>query len=165
MRRLLIIGKLATAWLPECEQASWMAPKTTLQVRDVLAESFEADEPFGYLAVYIFAEREDLSSLLARCFLQLCVPDPGSSRVPPGIGLAWLQLARQGLDPTIAPGRVIYSAPHMPDGFCLVGVEDDLLPLGRLILEGRGAIEAWDLHDLLAAVDRTNLRARALPTA
>ena len=35
-----------------------------------------------------------------------------------------------------------------------------MLPLSRLILEGRGAIEAWDLHALLAAVDRARISAR-----
>ena len=42
----------------------------------------------------------------------------------------------------------------------IVIAEDDLLPLSRLILEGRGAIEAWDLHALLAAVDRALISVR-----
>ena len=48
----------------------------------------------------------------------------------------------------------------MPEDFFHAVAEDDLLPLSRLILEGRGTIEAWDLHALLAAVDRALISVR-----
>jgi hypothetical protein len=144
------------------EQANWMAPKSTLRLRDVPAEWFEDPEALGYVAVRVFTEGEaDLVTPVARHFLRVCVPEPGSFHGPPGIGLAWLHLARQGLDPAVAPARLIHLALHMPKDFFHAVAEDDLLPLGRLILEGRGAIEAWDLHALLAAVDRARISVRA----
>jgi hypothetical protein len=93
--------------------------------------------------------------------LRVAVPDPGRFHGPPGIGLAWLHLARQGLDPPVAPARLIHLALHMPEDFLQGVSEDDLLPLGRLILEGRGVIEAWDLHALVAAVERARISVRA----
>ena len=144
------------------EQANWMVPKSTFRLRDVPAEWFEDPEALGYVAVRVLTEGEaDLITPVARHFLRVCVPEPGSFHGPPGIGLAWLHLARQGLDPPVAPARLIHLALHMPKDFFHAVAEDDLLPLGRLILEGRGAIEAWDLHALLAAVDRARISVRA----
>jgi len=139
-----------------------MAPKCTLQLRDVPDGWFRSPEVLGYVGVRVLTEGEaDLIAPVTRHFLRVCVPEPGSSHGPPGIGLAWLHLARQGLDPPVAPARLIHLALHMPKDFFHAVAEDDLLPLGRLILEGRGAIEAWDLHSLLAAVDRARISVRA----
>jgi hypothetical protein len=144
------------------EQANWIGPKSTLRLRDVPAEWFEDPEALGYVAVRVLTEGEaELLTPVARHLLRVCVPEPGSSHGPPGIGLAWLHLARRGLDPPVAPDRLIHLALHMPKDFFHAVAEENLLPLGRLILEGRGAIEAWDLHALLAAVDRARISVRA----
>ena len=50
----------------------------------------------------------------------------------------------------------------MPGEFFHGVAEDELLRLSRLILEGRGTVEAWDLHALLAAVERARI-SRARP--
>ncbi|MBV8676929.1 MAG: hypothetical protein JO355_07140 [Planctomycetaceae bacterium] len=144
------------------EQVHWMAPKSTLRLRDVPAEWFEDPEALGYVAVRVLTEGETgLLTPVARHLLRVCDPEPGSFHGPPGIGLAWLHLARQGLDPPIAPDSLIHLALHIPKDFFHAVTEADLLPLGRLILEGRGAIAAWDLHALLAAVDRARISVRA----
>lgn len=143
------------------ERANWMAPKSTLQLRDVPDGWFRNPEALGYVVVRVLTEGEaDLIASVTRYFLRVCVPEPGSSHGPPGIGLAWLHLARQGLDPPVAPASLIQLALHMPNDFFHAVAEYDLLPLGRLILEGRGAIETWDLHALLAAVDRARISVR-----
>ncbi len=144
------------------EQDNWMAPETTLRLRNVPAEWFEDPEALGYVTVRVLKEGEaNLATPVARHFLRICDPEPGSFHGPPGIGLAWLHLVRQELDPPVAPARLIHLALHMPKDFFHGVAEDDLLPLSRLILEGRGAIEAWDLNALLAAVDRASISVRA----
>jgi hypothetical protein len=144
------------------EQANWMGPKSTLRLRDVPAGWLEDPEALGYVTMRVLTEGEtNLVTPVARHFLRICIPEPGSFHGPPGIGLAWLHMARQGLDPPVAPARLIHLALHMPKDFLQGVSEDDLLPLSRLILEGRGAIEAWDLHALLAAVDRARISVRA----
>src|SRR5271157_6314167 len=143
------------------EQANWIDPRTTLQLRDVPEEWFSNPEALGYVVVRVLTEGEaDLIAPVTRQFLRVCAPEPGSFHGPPGIGLAWLQLARQGLDPPVTPASLVHLALQMPQEFYDAVAEDDLLPLSRLILEGRGAIEAWDLHTLLAAVDRARISAR-----
>ena len=144
------------------EHAHWMGPTSTLRLRDVPAAWFEDPEALGYVAVRVLTEGEaDLRTPVARHLLRSCVPEHGSFHGPPGIGLAWLHLAQQGLDPPVAPAQLIHLALHMPKDFFHAVAEDDLLPLGRLILEGRGAIEAWDLHALIAAADRARIVVRA----
>jgi hypothetical protein len=144
------------------EHAHWMSPPSTLRLRDVPAAWFEDPEALGYVAVRVLTEGEaDLRTPVACHLLRSCVPEPGSFHGPPGIGLAWLHLARQGLDPPVAPARLIQLALHMPKDFFHAVAEDDLLPLGRLILEGRGAIKAWDLHALIAAVECARISVRA----
>ncbi len=61
---------------------------------------------------------------------------------------------------SVTPASLTHLALQMPEDFFHAVAEDDLLPLSRLILEGRGAIEAWDLHALLAAVDRALISVR-----
>ena len=143
------------------EQANWINPRTTLQLRDVPEKWFSDPEALGYVVVRVLTEGEaNLIAPVSRQFLQVCAPEPGSFHGPPGIGLAWLHLARQGLDPPVAPASLIQLVSQMPEEFFQAVAEDDLLPLSRLILEGRGAIEAWDLHTLLAAVERARISAR-----
>jgi hypothetical protein len=144
------------------EQAHRMAPQSTLRLREVPASWFEDPAALGYVTLRVLSEAEaDLATPVARHFLQNCVPKPGRFHGPPGMGLAWLHLARQGLDPPVAPARLIQVAFQMPEDFLRGVPEDDLLPLARLILEGRGAFEAWDLHLVLGTVERARLSARA----
>lgn len=147
--------------LADYEQANFRDPKSTLQLRDVPAGWFSDPEALGYVVLRILTEGEaDLIAPVTRHFLRVCAPEPGSFHGPPGIGLAWLHLARLGLEPPVTPASLIHLALQMPEDFFHAVAEDDLLPLSRLILEGRGAIEAWDLHALLAAVDRARISAR-----
>ncbi|MGD0039544.1 MAG: hypothetical protein ABSE84_03840 [Isosphaeraceae bacterium] len=147
--------------LADYEQANFRDPKSTLQLRDVPAGWFSDPEALGYVVVHVLTEGEvDLIAPVTRHFLRLYVHEAGSFHGPPGIGLAWLHLARQGLDPPVTPASLIHLALQMPEEFFHAVAEDDLLPLSRMILEGRGAIEAWDLHALLAAVDRARISAR-----
>ena len=145
------------------EQANWMAPSSQLRLRDVPAEWLEDPEALGYVAVRVLTEgRAELVAPVARHFLRICDPEPGSLHGPPGIGLAWLRLAQQGLDPPIETARLIHLALHTPRDFFQVVTADDLPPSPAcLILEGRGVIEAWDLHALLVAVDRGRICPRA----
>jgi hypothetical protein len=143
------------------EQATWIDPKATLQLRDVPHGWFEDPNALGYVVVRVLTEGQaDLVAPVSRHFLRVCFPEPGSLHGPPGIGLAWLHVARQGLDPPVTPASLSHLALQMPTEFYHAVAEDDLLPLSRLILEGRGAIEAWDLHALVAAVDRARFSAR-----
>lgn len=147
--------------LADYEQANFRDPKSTLQLRDVPAGWFSDPEALGYVVLRILTEGEaNLIAPVTRHFLRVCAPEPGSFHGPPGIGMAWLHLARLGLEPPVTPASLIHLALHMPKDFFHAVAEDDLLPLSRLILEGRGAIEAWDLHALLAAVDRAQISIR-----
>jgi hypothetical protein len=146
----------------EYEQAMWIDPEVRLHLRDVPDEWFEDPEALGYVAVRVLIEGEaSLKTAVARHFLQVCAPEPGSFHGPLGIGLAWLHLARQGMDPPVPPASLIHLALQMPADFFHAVAEEDLLPLGRLILEGRVTIEAWDVHALLAAVDRARISVHA----
>jgi hypothetical protein len=146
----------------EYERAMWIDPKLRLRLRDVPAEWFEDPEALGYVAVRVLTKgKASLRTPVARHFLQVGTPEPRSFHGPLGIGLAWLHLARQGEDPPVTPASLIYMALQMPSDFFHSVAEEDLLPLGRLILEGRGAIEAWDVHALLAAVDRARISVHA----
>ena len=146
----------------DLEQADCVAPETSLRLRDVPDDWFEDPEALGFVAVRVLNEgKATLAAPVATHFLRVCDPEPGSFRCPPGIGLAWLHLAREGLAPALEPARLAHLALHLP-GKVFHGVaEDDVLLLSRLILEGRGTVDAWDLHALLAAVERARISARA----
>jgi hypothetical protein len=146
----------------DLEQADCVAPETTLRLCDVPDDWFEDPEALGYVAVRVLNEgKATLATPVATHFLRVCDPEPGSFRCPPGIGLAWLHRAREGLAPALEPARLAHLALHMP-GKVFHGVaEDDLSRLSRPILEGRGTVEAWDLHALLAAVERARISVRA----
>jgi hypothetical protein len=61
----------------------------------------------------------------------------------------------------IDAARLPFLAAQSPKQF-FQGVEEiDLPALSRLILEAKGPPEAWDLHVLLAAVERANIHVRA----
>jgi hypothetical protein len=146
----------------EYEQAMWIDPELRLRLRDVPAGWFEDPEALGYVAVRVLTQgKASLKTAVARHLLQFCAPEPGSFHGPRGLGLAWLHLARQGVDPPVPPASLTHVALQMPSEFFHAVAEDDLLSLGRLILEGRGVIEAWDVHALLAAVDRARISVHA----
>ena len=84
----------------DLEQADCMAPETTLRLCDVPDDWFEDPEALGYVAVRVLNEgKATLATPVATHFLRVCDPEPGSFHCPPGIGLAWLHLAREGLAP------------------------------------------------------------------
>ena len=80
------------------------------------------------------------------------------------MGLAWLHLARHEVDPPVAPARLIHLALHTPEDFFQGVTEDDLLPFGPTDPGGPGAIEAWDLHALIAAVERARIAVCVRPS-
>ena len=56
--------------------------------------------------------------------------------------------------------RLVHLALDIPEHFFAAVAEDELLPICRLVLEGRLPIEAWDLDALFVAVDRARLPVR-----
>jgi hypothetical protein len=144
------------------EQADCMVPGTTLRLCDVADDWFEDPEALGYVTVRVLNEgKATLATPVAGHFLRICDREPGSFHPPPGIGLAWLHLVREGLTPPLEPARLAHLALHMPSKVFHGVAEDDLSLLSRLILEGRGAIEVWDLHAVLAAVEGARISVRA----
>jgi hypothetical protein len=147
----------------EYEQAKWMSPKSTLQFRDEPAGWFDPAEPLGYVAVLVLIEGEsDLRTPVACHCLCARVPKPGQLPRPSGDrpGVVAPGPARTG--PARRMGRRNHAAPSLPDGFCHAVVEEDLLPLGRLMLKGRsdpGAGPAFSVHRRQPC---PNLRARYL---
>jgi hypothetical protein len=132
------------------------------RLRDVPLEWFEDPEILGYVAVRALKfGTPGLAAPVARFFLGICDPGPNEWAGPPGIGLAWLRLARLGITPPVAPARLAELALTIPRDY-FQGVEpDDLLPLSRLILENRRPLVAFDLHALVDAVASSRIHARA----
>jgi hypothetical protein len=146
----------------EYEKVQSMDQESALRLGDVPDEWWEDPDALGYVTLRVMTKGAvRLKTPVARHFLQVSLPGPRGFQAPPGIGLAWLHLARQGLDPPVSSARLVYLALHMPTDFFHSVGEEDLLPLGRLILEGRGAIEAWDVHALIAAVDLARISVHA----
>jgi hypothetical protein len=81
--------------------------------------------------------------------------------VPPGTGFAWLHLSRHGVTPPVEPAFLIRQALVDPEDFFQGISEDDVLPLCRLILECGETTHAWDVHAVIAAVDRARIHVRA----
>jgi hypothetical protein len=144
------------------ERERWINPKPALRLEDVPPEWFRDSRALGFVTIRVLNEgAESLAVPVARHFLTIC--DPGADHVigPPGIGLAWLTLARRGLDPPIEPTRLAHLAMDIPEDFFQATPEADLPDLCRLILDSRPLIEAWDLHALFMAVDRARIHDRA----
>ena len=144
------------------ERDRWINPKPALRLEDVPPEWFRDSRALGFITIHVLEEgAESLAVPVARHFLTIC--DPGVHRVigPPGIGLAWLTLARWGLDPPIEPPRLAHLAMDIPEDFFQAIPEADLPDLCRLILESRPLIEVWDLHALFMAVDCARIHGRA----
>ena len=136
---------------------------TSLRLEDVPEEWFANPEALGYVTIRVLKSGDPrLAAPVAEFFLRNC--DPGQNiliRPPPGIGLAWLFLARHGLPSPIEPARLVHLAMCVPKEFFQGVTQDDLLLLARLMLEAKGPPEAWDLHALLGAVDQADIHARA----
>jgi hypothetical protein len=144
------------------EKATRTGRHSPLQLRDVPPSWFEDPDALGYVAIRVLTEGEaDLATPVAVHFLRDCLPKPGGFLMPPGIGLAWLHLARRGGDPPVAPERLSRLALRDPKGFFHAIAEDDVLALGRLVVEGRGAIDVRVLQALVAAVERAAIAERA----
>jgi len=144
------------------EQASVRDPDTVLRLRDVPASWFENQDAIGYVALRVFKEgAASLGIPVAHHLLTIC--DPGSvyHSLMPGIGPAWLLLARAGLPPPVEPARLAHLAMDLPEDFFRGVDEEDLPALCRLIMEVRDTIDAWDLHAALAAVDAARIHVRA----
>jgi hypothetical protein len=132
-----------------------------LRLRDVPDEWLQDPEAIGYIFLRVVKQgKKTLAAPVARYLLQVCDPAP-ESPVPPGTGLAWLHLARAGLAPPIDPNRLVLRSLDESEEFFRGIVQDDLLPLCRLILEGQGTIRAWDLHAIFAAIQRARMDALA----
>ncbi len=144
------------------EEDSFTTGPSLLRLKDVPAEWFEDLDAIGHIFLRVFKEgNASLAVRVARHFIQSLDPAPGYHPVPPGTGLAWLSLARSGVVPPIELAALIYSALDGPQEFFHGASEDDLPAICRLILEGRGPVQAWDLHAVLAAVGAARIHVRA----
>jgi hypothetical protein len=144
------------------ERANLGDSGSVLRLRDVPASWFENRNAIGYVALRVFKEgAASLGLPVAEHLLQICDPGPDYHSIIPGIGPAWLHLARAGLAPPIEPARLIHLALDMPKDFFHGVAEDDLPALCRLIMEGQRSIDAWDLHTAMAAVDAARIHVRA----
>ena len=135
------------------------------QIEEVPDSWLQDPSALGHVTVRVLKEGEaSLMAPVARFFLGMLDGEPDLAIGAPGIGLAWLHLARQGLAVPLETSRLVHFALDIPEDFFAAVAEDDLLPLCRLVLEGHLPIEAWDLDALFVAVDRAApAGARALP--
>jgi len=144
------------------EQANWTGASSPLQIEDVPETWFQEPDAIGYVTLRVLAEgKAELATTIAQYFLSLCDPGPEGLCFAPGLGRAWLHLARNGLACPIEPARLAHLALETPEEFFRGVTDENLLELSRHILEVRGTPQAWDLHVLLAAVDRARLPGRA----
>lgn len=144
------------------EQANWTGPWSVLKIEDVPETWLQEPEALGYVTLRVLAEDEaEWATRIAQFFLSVCDPGPGRLCFAPGVGRAWLHLARTGLACPIEPARLAHLALDTPQEFFRGATDEDLLDLSRHILRAGGTPQAWDLHVLLAAVDRARLPGRA----
>lgn len=144
------------------ERATWTGPASRLELEDVPETWFQKPEALGFVTLRVLAEgTAELATPVAQFFLRICDPGPERLCFAPGVGRAWLHLSRKGVACPLEPALLAYRAMETPEEFFQGVTEEDLLDLTRLILEVRGTPEAWDLHVLLAAVDRARLPGRA----
>lgn len=146
----------------DLEKAEGMGDEQALRLDEAPAEWFRDEVALGYVTVRVLREgKASLAAPVARYFLRLCDFGPRPFLLPPGIGLAWVRLDTLGLVAPVDPARLAYLALDVPRDFFRGVSEDELLRLSRLILESRGPIDAWDMHALIAAVDRARIHVRA----
>jgi hypothetical protein len=68
----------------EYEQRHWIDPEIRLQLRDVPDEWFKDPDALGYVAIRVLTKGgASLKTPVARHFLQVCLPEPGSFHGPP----------------------------------------------------------------------------------
>ena len=142
------------------ERATFFDAGTQLALRQVPASWYENSDAIGHIFLRVIQDGDaSLSVSVARHLLQVCElgPEGSYSPLPPGIGMAWLHLARAGLKPPIAPFVLAHRALDQPADFFSGTPEDSLVPLCRLILESQGPVEAWDLHAIVIAVHNARL--------
>jgi hypothetical protein len=144
-------------------KAAFIHQDTALRLRDVPDSWWEEPEPVGYIFMRVAQQADaDLAARVAWFFLQMYDPEVDYHRIPPGTGLAWLHLSRQGIDPPVPPAELTRHALVGPELFFQgINEDEDLLPACRLILEGAGTIQAWDVHAVIAAVDYARIHVRA----
>jgi hypothetical protein len=146
----------------DCEKACHIESDIALRVEDVPDHWWEKPQPLSFVFLRIIRRgKAKLAAKFAWYFLQMYDAEVDRIRVPPGTGLAWLHLSRQGLAPPVEPADLTRQALVDPKDFFHGISEDDVLPLCRLILEGGGTIQAWDVHAVVAAVDMARLHVRA----
>ncbi len=146
----------------EYEKACFIEPHLRLRLSDVPDSWWEEPEPLGYVFLRVAQRGErDLALRVAWFFLQMYDPELDFDLIPPGTGLAWLHLSRAGVTPPVEPTELTRRALVDPEAFFKWIAEDDLVALCRLVLEGAGTIQAWDLHAVVAAVDRAVIHVRA----
>ncbi len=143
------------------EKAHSIEPDLGVRLSDVPDSWWEEPEPLGYVFLRVaHRARGDLALRVAWYFLQMYDPELDFDLIPPGTGLAWLHLARAGVAPPEDPAELTRRALVGPENFFRWIAEDDLVPLCRLVLEGAGTIQAWDIHTVVAVVDRAGIHVR-----
>ena len=144
------------------EKATSIEPDLELRLRDVPKEWWGSPEHIGYVFLRVARRaKATLAVPVAWYFLQMYEPEVDFDLIPPGTGLAWLHLWRAALAPPVEPAELTRQALVDPKDFFQGIAEDDLVPVCRLILEGAGTIQAWDIHAVFAAVDRADIHVRA----
>jgi hypothetical protein len=148
--------------LTDFERAHWPRYETALEIEQAPAEWFEDAEAIGYVTVRVLREgKTELKTPMACFFLGICDPAPHWSRMVPGVGLAWVHVARNQLACPIEPVQLVRQAMDSPGRFFQGVGEDELPELSRLILSSEPALEAWHLHALFAAVEQAGIHVRA----
>jgi hypothetical protein len=144
------------------EKARSIYPDLRLRLQDMPEGWWEDPEPVGYVFLRVVQRADaELAARVAWYFLQIYDPEVDYVLVPPGTGSAWLHLSRHGLTPPVEPAFLTRQALVDPEDFFQGISEDDLLPLCRLILEGGATFQSWDVHAVIAAVDRARIHVRA----
>jgi hypothetical protein len=144
------------------ERAPWAECDEPLDLQDVPEEWFQDPEALGYVVLRVLRQgKAELATPVVRFFLGICDFAPGTDILPPGIGASWLHAAKAEVLVPIDAARLAFLAAQSPKEFFQGVDETDLPVLSRMILEAKGEPEAWDLHVLLAAVDRAQIHVRA----
>jgi hypothetical protein len=148
--------------LTDFERAHWPKYETALEIEQAPAEWFEDPEAIGYVTIRVLREgKAELKMPVACFFLGICDPVPQGIGMAPGIGLAWVHVARNHVACPIDPVQLTRQAMDNPERFFHGVGEDELPELSRLILSSETALEAWHLHALFAAVERARIHVRA----
>jgi hypothetical protein len=144
------------------ERVYWADCDESLDLRDVPEEWLQDPVAIGYVVLRVLHQgKADLATPVVRFFLGICDSAPKTIIVPSAIGASWLHAAKTEVPVPIDAARLAFLAAQSPKEFFQGVDETDLPVLSRMILEANGEPEAWDLHVLLAAVDRAQIHVRA----